>query len=169
METTAHFLMLLWRGIGTYVARNPRYRNLFGPVSISNAYTDTSRQLLVQFFRERDADERARLVRAITPPRTRPLRGFDPKTMSTVLRDLSDLSTLISEIEQDKKEIPILLKQYLKLGGVLLGFNVDAAFSNALDGLILVDLTKSDIRLLKRYLGNAGADGFLTYWRSRNA
>ena len=25
-------LMLLWKGIGTYLCRNPRYRRLFGPV-----------------------------------------------------------------------------------------------------------------------------------------
>jgi hypothetical protein len=30
-------LSLLWRGIGEFVARNPRYRYLFGPVSISQA------------------------------------------------------------------------------------------------------------------------------------
>ncbi|MGH9593155.1 MAG: lysophospholipid acyltransferase family protein, partial [Bryobacteraceae bacterium] len=31
-------LLLLWKGICSYVARHPRYRILFGPVSISNAY-----------------------------------------------------------------------------------------------------------------------------------
>jgi putative hemolysin len=31
-------LLLLWRGIGAYVCRNPQYKTLFGPVSISNQY-----------------------------------------------------------------------------------------------------------------------------------
>ncbi len=29
-------LLLLWKGIGTYVERHPQYTHLFGPVSISN-------------------------------------------------------------------------------------------------------------------------------------
>src|SRR5262249_26018890 len=31
-------LLLLWKGLGTYVARHPRYRTLFGPVSIIKDY-----------------------------------------------------------------------------------------------------------------------------------
>ena len=57
----------------------------------------------------------------------------------------------------------ILLKQYLRLGGKLLGFNVDPNFSNALDGLIVVDLVKTDLRLLERYMGKEAAGSFLAY------
>ena len=39
-------LMLLWKGIGAYVAANPRYRVLFGPVSISSDYSEVSRMLM---------------------------------------------------------------------------------------------------------------------------
>jgi len=42
----------------------------------------------------------------------------------------------------------------------LVAFNVDRKFSNALDGLIVVDLGKTDARLLERYLGKAGAAAF---------
>ncbi|MCZ7555161.1 MAG: lysophospholipid acyltransferase family protein [Bacteroidia bacterium] len=156
-------LLLLWRGIGTYVRRNPRYTRLFGPVSINSAYSAVSQKLMMEFLKEHAMDERAHLVRPKTPPNAERLRGFDPRTMSTVLRDLSDLSSLVSEIEQDQKDVPILLKQYLKLGGVLLGFNIDPDFSNVLDGLILVDLTKTDRRMLERYMGAEGADAFLRH------
>ena len=47
-------LLALWKGIGAYVARNPRYKTLFGPVSISNQYQAVSRELMVTFL-ERDA------------------------------------------------------------------------------------------------------------------
>ena len=43
-------LLLLWKGIGRYVAQNPRYKILFGPVSISNQYHSVSRQLMVSFL-----------------------------------------------------------------------------------------------------------------------
>ena len=53
------------------------------------------------------------------------------------------------------------------------GFNIDPAFGNALDGLIIVDLTKTEPRMLERYLGKAGSHQFLTYhealWRERHA
>lgn len=167
IEYQRHFLplMLLWRGIGTYVSRNPRYRNLFGPVSINSTYSSTSQQLLVQFLSRHSMDSRARFVRAKTPLVSRRIQGFDPDTMSTVARDISELSNLISDIEADHKELPVLLRQYLKLGGVLLGFNVDPDFSDVLDGLILVDLTKTDPRLLERYMGKEAAASFLEHWK----
>jgi hypothetical protein len=59
--------------------------------------------------------------------------------------------------------VPILLKQYLKLGGQLLGFNVDPAFGNVVDGLILVDLAQADPRVLGKYLGTAGAASVFAY------
>ncbi|MEX2516601.1 MAG: lysophospholipid acyltransferase family protein [Gammaproteobacteria bacterium] len=40
-------LSLLWKGIGCFMVRNPRYSKLFGPVSISADYDRISRQLLV--------------------------------------------------------------------------------------------------------------------------
>ena len=43
-------LLLLWKGIGAYVARHPRYRTLFGPVSISDRYQAISRELMVEFL-----------------------------------------------------------------------------------------------------------------------
>ncbi|MFZ1731018.1 MAG: lysophospholipid acyltransferase family protein [Bacteroidota bacterium] len=158
-------LLLLWRGIGTYVVRNPRYRNLFGPVSINSNYSNSSLQLLMDFLSNNNPDRRSRWVRAKTPPTQQFSQGFDPKTMSTVVRDFSELSSLISDIEEDKKELPVLLKQYLKLGGVLLGFNLDADFSDVVDGLILVDLVKTERHLLERYMGKEGANSFLSHWR----
>ena len=48
-----------------------------------------------------------------------------------------------------------------KLGAKLLGFNVDPKFSDALDGLILVDLRKTDANLLARYMNKDRAGEFL--------
>ena len=70
---------------------------------------------------------------------------------------MEDLSDVVSDLEPSRAGVPVLLRQYLKLGGKLLGFNVDPEFCDALDGLILVDLTKTEPRLLERYLGKAEA------------
>ena len=71
---------------------------------------------------------------------------------------MEDLSQVVSDIEPSRAGVPVLLRQYLKLGGKLLGFNVDPEFSNALDGLILVDLTRTEPKLLDRYLGKGASE-----------
>jgi hypothetical protein len=74
---------------------------------------------------------------------------------------------LISDIDNDRRGIPVLLRQYLKLGGKLLGFNVDRSFSDVLDGLILVDLTQTDSRLLARLMSEDGMERYREFHRAR--
>ena len=78
------------------------------------------------------------------------------------LNDIEDVSRMVKQIERDSKGVPILLRQYLKLGGRLLAFSADEEFNDALDGLILVDLRASDPRVLGRYMGEEGAAAFLS-------
>jgi hypothetical protein len=52
-------------------------------------------------------------------------------------------------------------RQYLKAGGRVLGFNLDADFSDVLDALIVADLRTAPIALLERCMGRAGAKAFL--------
>ncbi|MGD0302911.1 MAG: GNAT family N-acyltransferase, partial [Bryobacteraceae bacterium] len=153
-------LLLLWKGIGQFLVRNPRYRVLFGPVSISNKYTIASRQLMVTYLSAfRRSTELAPLVRARHRFRQRPSR-LARELVGGTFWDIEELSNLVADVETDRKGVPVLLRQYLKLGGELVAFNVDRKFANALDGLIVVDLSKTDPRLLERYLGKAGAAAF---------
>jgi putative hemolysin len=161
-------LLLLWKGIGAFVARNPRYKVLFGPVSISNQYQAVSRELIISFL-EKYAFLRdwSGLVRNRNPLCERTLKGPRRPALPDTGLDIEDLSELVSDIEQKQTGVPVLLRQYLKLGGKLLGFNVDPNFANALDGLILVDLTKTDSKLLERYLGKNEARTFLEFQKGQ--
>jgi putative hemolysin len=156
-------LLLLWRGIGRFLLRSPHYAVLFGPVSISSSYAPLSRQLMVDYLEANNIE--AELARHVRP--RRPFRGRRPTVWDEVelanLKDIEDLSRAIARIEFDNKGVPILLKQYLKLGGRLLGFNADEQFSDALDGLIMVDLRASEPRVLARYMGEDGATAFLAH------
>lgn len=160
-------LLLLWKGIGRYVARNPKYKVLFGPVSINNLYQPISRQLMVSFL-ERHAwlSDLAGLVTTRNPFRARP-EGAWPR--SDTRCDIEDLAAAIADIEPAQAGVPVLLRQYLKLGGKLLGFNVDRKFSDAIDGLIVVDLTKTEPKLVERYLGRAEAAKFFAYQKGAYA
>ena len=86
--------------------------------------------------------------------------------MSQALRDLDELSQPITDLESDGKGLPILLRQYAKIGGKLLGFNVDRKFSNVLDGLVVVDLRQTEPAVLERYMGREGAARFREAHRS---
>jgi len=155
-------LMLLWKGIGEFVGRNPRYATLFGPVSISAEYRSLSQKLIVAFLeRNRKLTDWARWVRPTNPFREarRPGTQRGPANLT----DLDDVSTFISEIESDQKGVPILLKQYLKLDGRLLSYNVDPDFANVLDVLILVDLRRTPEKALQRYMGRTNMQRFRAF------
>jgi putative hemolysin len=157
-------LLLLWRGIGRFVAREPRYRVLFGPVSISSRYRDQSQQLLRAFLAQEHADAAlAELVDPVNPPA--PL--VPPPREAVAAADVGELDALISRIE-GRRGIPVLLRQYMRLNATLLGFNVDPAFGGALDALMMVDLLRLPDSTLERYLG-AGARHFTEYHRRRAA
>ena len=57
-------------------------------------------------------------------------------------QSLESLSDVVSTLEADGKGIPVLLRQYLKLGGKIVGFNVDEDFSDSIDSLLVVELCK---------------------------
>ncbi len=158
-------LLLLWRGIGQFVVRNPQYRHLFGPVSISNSYTTMSRQLMVAFLQANHLlPEMAVRVKPRRPMRWTRMTDISPRKCARQVADLDELVQVVSDVEGGRMGIPILLKQYLKLGGRLLGFNVDPDFGDVVDGLILVDLVQTDLRILDKYLGKMGLAAFRRYY-----
>jgi putative hemolysin len=160
-------LMLLWKGIAQYVACNPRYHVLFGPVSISGEYRPASHALLIDFLRRHCFDPQlAKLIR----PRRAFRRTHSLAALSgdlARLADFDDVSQLLEEIEPDGKGAPVLLRQYLKLGGRLACFNVDESFSGVIDGLIVVDLLCTEPRVLQKYMGREQAAAFISYTREQ--
>ena len=154
-------LLLLWKGIARFVAAHPETPVLFGAVSISNEYSSLSREMIVRYFEQRDdGREFADLIQPRTPFRAPKLRGWDCRAVCAALRDLDELAEPISDLEHDGKGLPVLIKQYAKVGGKLIAFNLDRKFSDVVDGLVLVDLRQTDPTILDRYMGKAGHAGF---------
>ncbi|WP_319471916.1 GNAT family N-acyltransferase [uncultured Pseudodesulfovibrio sp.] len=154
-------LLLLWKGVAEFVVRNPKYTKLFGCVSISGEYSGLSRELIVEFMeRHCFLPELARRAVPRRPPKVKRLRKLDFHLPEAAFSHPEDVADVVSDIESGKS-IPVLLRQYLKLGGKLIGFNVDPDFGNCLDGLILVDLMQSDLKVLSRFMGRDGVQSFL--------
>ena len=154
-------LLLLWKGIARLAALHPEAAVLFGAVSISNDYNAASREIIYRFFEARmQCDDLSAMVEPRRPFRTSLLRRWDCRSMCRALHDIEELSQPITDVEADGKGLPILLRQYAKIGGRLVGFNVDRKFSNVLDGLVVVDLRQTDAAVLDRYMGREPAAAF---------
>lgn len=154
-------LLLLWKGVAQFVVQNPKYTRLFGCVSISSEYSGVSREIIMGFMeRHCSLPELAQMALPKRPPKVRRLRKVDFSLPDSVFNDPSDVADFVRDVE-DGRSIPVLLKQYLKLGGKIIGFNVDPGFGDCLDGLILVDLMKSDPKVLARFMGKRGVNAFL--------
>lgn len=154
-------LLMLWKGIGHFLGRYPKYRNLFGAVSISNDYTPSSRLLLQHCLRPAaGTSSMAQWVRARHPLRAGFRNPRLPDVPPEVAGNPDAVDELVGDIEEDRN-LPILLRQYLRLGGEVLGFNVDPAFQSALDALIVVDFARVPPPVLARYMGKEAAERYL--------
>jgi len=157
-QRSIHPLGLLWRGIGRFVAKYPRYARLFGPVSISQDYSAVSQDLIVHFMRGQCRDqELSRWVHPFHPY----ANGSLPESISGKLHSIEEVSAAVSSMEPDGKGVPVLLRQYLKLNATLLEFNVDPDFANVLDALVMVDLRTAPSSVLCRYMGEDGYKAFM--------
>jgi putative hemolysin len=163
-------LLLLWKAIGAFVAKHPEYSTLIGAVSVSNQYSPASRELIARYFEKQNAVEKGKDWRGAVWAR-RPLRGklvqkWETAALCSLLPDVEDLSAPIADLEPDGKGVPILVRQYVKLGGKLLAFSVDPQFGNTLDGFVMVDLTRTSPEILVRYMGREQAERFFAWHRA---
>ncbi len=146
----------LWMGIGRFVMKYPQYRLLYGTVSVSSDYSVRSRALIYEYLKCHCMNKKlAQHVEAKTPPCGMDLLSEDARLLPTGLADLRLLSAMVSDMEDDGRSIPVLLRQYLRLGGEMVSFNVDDEFGSTFDCLVLVDLTKAPDRLMTRYCGTS--------------
>ncbi len=153
-------LLMLWKGIANYVCRNPKYTHLFGPVSISNDYSQVARQLMASCLSIHHYDEHKANLVSPSVPLKHDKSVFWRNDMLSSLSSIQLLSKVLSRMEKGKG-LPILLRQYLGLNGQLVCFNVDPKFNDALDGLIVVNLLNVPEKTLAKYMGKERAKEYL--------
>jgi putative hemolysin len=142
-------LFLLWRGVLQFVSKNPNYRYLIGPVSISNRFSKFSKSLIVDFILKNNFD--FELANFVSPRKKFKLdfSQIDKDLLNEASESLKDLDALISDIEKSNMRFPVLLKKYLSLNAKIISFNIDPKFSDCLDGFMVLDLESipKDLRL----------------------
>lgn len=144
-QKTPQSLFLLWKGILYFLLKNDHCRYLVGPVSISNDYSKISKSLIIKYIRKNYFNNFwSKNIKARRKFRYR-MRNSDIEINDLDANDLDKLDKIIENVEPNHFKIPILLKKYLKQNAKFIGFNLDPAFNNCLDGLILLDLREVDV------------------------
>ncbi|WP_028318232.1 GNAT family N-acyltransferase [Desulfobulbus elongatus] len=144
----------LWYGIGAFLRRNPQYRYLFGPVSISNAMPQMAKELLIYFYKlyfsTAGSQTCSRNPFRFSLPVTDLARSFQGDNYQ---QDLVHLKSMLAAMGTS---IPTLYKQYTELclpgGVVFLDFNVDRDFGDCVDGLVVVDTAQLKPNKRNRYI-----------------
>ncbi|HEY1242243.1 MAG TPA: GNAT family N-acyltransferase [Bryobacteraceae bacterium] len=160
-------LLLLWKGIARFVQQHPQAAILFGAVTVSREYQTASRGLIASYLADRMLSDLAPLVQPRKKWRDPAAEAATVKQLAGAAASLEDISLSIADIEEDGKGVPVLIRQYLKAGGKLIAFNVDPAFSNSLDVLILTDLRSAPVSMLERCMGRAATKEFLEFHAGR--
>lgn len=160
-QRLAASLDTLWKGIGGYLNKHPEYRYLYGTVSISREYTPASRSLILSYLRTRCMHpELTHEARAYYPPSKLGLFSEDERLLDSAVPDIKALNATVSEIENGQRGIPVLLKQYLRLGGQMLAFGIDDSFGGTLDCLVLMNLDDTPDAQRRRYRGKEYCEAF---------
>ena len=161
-------LFLLWRGIALFIARHPRIGSLFGTVSVSDDFQLASKHVIVAFLHAtRRADELAELVQAKDPPTDFGADHGDPDSWRQSLGQVAELEHLVKEIEEGRRTVPVLIRQYLKMEARVLAFNVDRDFGNVVDVLMWMDVPAIPERMMRIYMGQKAMDEYLAFQASR--
>lgn len=135
-------LFMLWQGILDSVQKfGCRY--VIGPVSISNNYTRKSQWLMVEFIKQNHFNE---TMANWVKPRNKFKLSRPPSEIKNMLSfaksDMQLLDKIIKDIETSNQAVPVLVKKYIKQNAKMIAFNLDPAFNNTLDGLMVLDLNE---------------------------
>ncbi len=156
-QKSFHALYLLWQGIGRYLAAHPQYRRLYGTVSLSRQYDERAVAMLCDALVEPSMDVRPRqpLARTIHPE-WRDYRAAVGRP------DLATLSAMVRSLDADGKNLPVLLRHYMKLGARFHCVGIDPNFNDTPGLLLSVDVPALGPKILGTFLGPA-ADDYLAW------
>lgn len=148
MQGSYQGLLLLWKGIGRFAAKFPQYRTLYGTVSISKLFDPRSVKLIEQGLIDAKS---ASQVEAVTPFEFGEHIEIAELANQVSLRD--QLTAFLSSIEDDGKNVPVLARQYLKMGGKFHSLGIDKSFNHTPGLLLSVHFPSAPEKLLKLYVG----------------
>jgi len=150
----------LWFGIGAYLRHNPQIKYLFGPLSLSQAYSRQPAELILSFYSQQ-FEAKKKMASALKP------FELSPQVLAIANEDFADdykasYKRLNKKLKHYGVKVPTLYKQYSEIckpgGCQFIAFNIDANFSYCIDSLILVDLGEIKEKRKQRYFGEISGE-----------
>ncbi|MPQ46435.1 GNAT family N-acetyltransferase [Marinifilum sp. N1E240] len=143
-------LFLLWKGILYFLLKNPESRYLIGPVSISNKYSDLSKDLIIKFIMANYFNyDLGQFIKSRKKFKVKTTDVDIDILLETAKSDINKLDKLIGDFEITNDKLPVLLKKYISLNAKIIGFNIDPNFNDCLDGLIVIDLFDVPVQVIE--------------------
>lgn len=155
-QKSTYGFFLLWRGIGEFMVRNPKYRCLYGTVSLSNIYDPRSIALM-----HRVLVGKKNLVDPVTDIEIQ-LHPEVEEYISKVKPNIRELDKLIKAVEPDGKGLPVLVRQYAKLGAQFVSIGSDIEFRRTPGMLLIVNTGEASAETIQRYFGEE-TESYLNY------
>jgi len=144
----------LWQGIGSYLRERPEIKYMFGPVSLSNAYSQQAKELIVAFYGHQfgspSLQAKARMPFVISDQSQQFAKlTFDDEYAVS-------FKVLNSELKKLGVKVPTLYKQYVELcidkGCHFIDFNIDPDFNDCIDSLVMMEVDKIAPKKRLRYI-----------------
>ena len=160
-------LFMLWKGILYFLLKNPEYRYLIGPVTISGKYTEVSKELIMRFIQENHYSHE--LAKYVIPRSKYQVHSEEPGVqvmLDAAQKDISVLDKMIGDIEPSSDKLPVLLKKYISLNAKIIGFNIDPKFNMCLDGLLILDIFDVPMKTIESLSKEINDDTILSRFSS---
>ena len=147
----------LWYGIGAYVAQHPEIKYLFGPVSLSAAYPQNAKELIIGFYSQQFGGN-AEQEKSATAKRPIKLSDENLKIAKHVFKGeyKASYKKLNALLDAEGVKVPTLFKQYAEVcddkGCQFIDFSIDPNFNDCIDAFIWVELDKLTPKKRARYL-----------------
>ncbi|NKF51533.1 GNAT family N-acetyltransferase [Shewanella sp. WXL01] len=148
-------LEYLWLGIGAFLTKNPQYRYLFGPVSLSASYPQHAKELMTYFYQSQFADTQG-LAHSFKPYQLPQVKQRELAQVFCGANYSENFKILKRTLANMGVSVPTLFKQYAELcdndGVKFIDFGTDPDFGDCIDGLVLVDVNQLKPNKRQKYL-----------------
>lgn len=134
-------LFLLWQGIFRYIEQNPELKYIIGQTSLPNSYQQFSKKIIVDFLlKNHSCEKRSKYFNAFHK-----LDSFENSVIDEFIKDLNHkdfkrIDDMVQNIEPNGERIPMLFKRYIEQNAKCIGINIDPAFQNSIDILMLTEI-----------------------------
>lgn len=151
----SYALEYLWQGIGAIVASNQELKYLFGPVSISEEFSEEAISWIITYLKKWYSPKQAYITAKNPFLLDDELLQYQTKVFDSHIRK-SDFNILKTKLKSFNLKYPVLYKHYTETaeddGVKFKAFNVDTDFSNCVDGFLEIEIDKIKESKKERYI-----------------